>query len=93
MAFRGEMNNGSRAVLLQQRGHQRRVADVAVDEDVIGIGLERGQIGGIARISKLVQIDQLASGLFSRGEPVQNKVRADEAGTSSDKNGSAAVYF
>jgi hypothetical protein len=86
VAFRSEMNDGTRAVLLEQRGDQRGVADVTVGEDVIGIVLKRSEIGGIARVGQLVQVDHFGGRLRSGSKPIQDKVRADESGTAGDEN-------
>ncbi len=53
MGFGGEVRRD--VVAGYDIGHQRRVADVAVDERIPGAIRDRGQIGEVARVGELVQ--------------------------------------
>ena len=83
MRFRRKVHDGAGPVLGQQAGQQYAVADVAVDEDVTWIVVERGQRFQVARVSQLVQIQDSFTTL---DQPVENKIRADEASASGDKD-------
>ena len=82
MAFGGEMHDGARLVLAQQRVNQWSVVDIAVHEYVIRVGVDRRQVVRIAGISQAVEVDD--RGLFP-GKPVQDKVGADKACSAGDE--------
>ncbi len=65
------------------RPHDRvAVTDVAVDEAVARVVLDRAQVVGVAGVGELVQVDDLArSALDSAGESAPDEVGADEAGS------------
>ena len=83
MALGGKVDHRARLVLGQQARDQGRVADVALNEVVAGIGLEAGQRLGIARVGQLVQIENR---LVTLREPVEDEIGADEARAASDEN-------
>jgi hypothetical protein len=60
------MHDGARPVRGQQAVDQGAVADVALDEDVAGIALERREVLGIARVGQRVEIDDGLVGLRSQ---------------------------
>jgi hypothetical protein len=47
------------------------------------VALQRGQVGAVAGVGQLVEVDD---GLIARGQPVEHEVAADEAGAAGDKN-------
>ena len=83
MTFSGEMNDGAWPVLVEQRADECAVADIALHEDMPRVAGQRRKIGGVARISQLVQIEHR---LITARQPIQHEVRADEAGTASHQN-------
>src|SRR5690606_17607866 len=62
------------------------VADIALHEDVARIALQRAQVLQIAGIGQQIQIEY---GLIALGQPVENEIAADEAGTAGDKDHSS----
>ena len=84
MAFSGEVQHGAGAVLGQQGIDQGTVTQVAVHKRMADIALQARQGFGVARIGQFVEVDE---GLVSGVQPVEDKVRADEAGTASHKKG------
>ena len=81
--FRREIDDRPRAVLRQQRRHERAVADVAAHELMPGIAGQRLEVAQVAGVGEQVEIDHRLPG---RGEPVQHEVGADEAGTAGDED-------
>ena len=78
-----EMPDGARLVILQQLVDQGAVADVALHEDVARVFRQRFQGFQVAGVGEGIQVDhRLAGG----GDPVEHKVRADEACAAGDKN-------
>jgi hypothetical protein len=88
MRLGGEVQYRGRLVQLEEAGYERGVADIAMDEGVIGAMSNGSKVLGIARVGKLIQVDQrarLAVGI-GLGKPVEDEVRADKTGPSGDKN-------
>ena len=54
------------------------VAYVAPLEDVVGLRLDVGEVGQVARIGEFVEVDDAVVGIFADEEP--RHVRADEPG-------------
>ena len=83
MAFGGEVDDGPGPIFCQQAGDQRAVADVAMDENMALIALQRSQRFKIARVRQLVEIDDR---LVASRKPVKYKICADKASGASDQN-------
>ena len=81
--FRGEVDDGTRAVRGQQLVDQRAVTDVTLHEDMTGVTDERRQRLAVAGIGQLVEIDD---GLVVLREPVEYEIGADEAGAAGDED-------
>jgi len=81
--FGREIDHRARLVLGQQAVEQRAVADVALDEDVARIVLERGQGLEIAGVGELVEVDDRFVAL---GDPVEDEIGADEAGAAGNQD-------
>jgi hypothetical protein len=77
VALGGKIDDGARAVLVQQPGYQRGIADISLDEDVTRIAAQAGQVLEVAGIGQLVEVEHRFRGA---GEPVQHKITADESG-------------
>jgi hypothetical protein len=84
MRLGGEVEDGGGLVLGEDAGEEGGVGDVAVNEDVAGVGLEVGQVFGIARVGEGVEIDDGVAG----GDGEMNEVRTDEASAPGDEEGS-----
>ncbi len=56
----GEIDDGLDLMLVDQSLHQGSVADVSVDEDVVLVLDELGEVLEVARVGQLVEIDQQA---------------------------------
>ncbi|EKD98666.1 MAG: hypothetical protein ACD_23C00318G0001, partial [uncultured bacterium] len=75
MRLGGKVDHGARLVLCQQASHQGGVANVALHEHVARIALQAGQVVQVASVGELVEVEHR---LVAVGEPVKNKVGADE---------------
>jgi hypothetical protein len=75
MALRSKVQNRPRLVFLQQRPHQRAVADIALHKHMSRIAFNRHQIPAIARVRQQVQIHN--PGLRLRN-PIEHEVGADK---------------
>src|SRR5712672_2330396 len=84
VALRGEVNDGAWRVSFEEAPHQFPVADISVDEHVRRVVLERQEICRIARVGELVHVDDRVRALR---EPVQDEIRAYEAGTACHQDG------
>ncbi len=83
VGFGGEVDDGAGLVFGEQFGDQVEVFDVAFDEDVARIALQRGQVLQVAGVGEGIEVeDRLAGTRY----PVQDKVCADEAGATGDEN-------
>lgn len=78
MRLGGEIDHRTRLMLGQQLLDQRRVGDIAVDEQVLGVAIDGRQALQVARVGQLIQVDDQ---LICLSYPVQDKVSADEAGS------------
>ena len=59
VAFRREVDDGVGRVPGEERSEQRAVQDRAVDEDVVGIFLERCEVIDVACVGERVEVDDL----------------------------------
>jgi hypothetical protein len=83
VALRREMDDRARPVPHQKRVDERTVEDVAVDEGVARVAVERREVLAVAGVGEGVEgDDRLAGG----GDPVEHEVRADEAGAAGDED-------
>ena len=87
VALGGKVHDGAWAVLCQQAVNQRAVADVAMDEGVARVAVQAGQVLAVAGVGQRVQGDDGLCAGVGRGQPVENEVAADEAGTAGDEEG------
>lgn len=78
MRLGGEIDHRTRLMLGQQLLDQRRVGDIAVDEQVLGVAIDGRQALQVARVGQLIQVDDQ---LICLSYPVQDKVGADKAGS------------
>ena len=62
VAFGGEVDHGARPVPGEERVEQRPVEDVALDEAVAGVAVERGQVLAVARVGEGVEVDHRLAG-------------------------------
>src|SRR5712671_5357580 len=82
---RGSQRRSERwRVAFEEAPHQFPVADIPVDEHVRRVVLERQEICRIARVGELVHVDDRVRALR---EPVQDEIRAYEAGTACHQDG------
>jgi len=64
-------------------GDQLGIADAALDEDMPGVVLQAGQVFQIAGVGQVIEVDD---GFVGQGQPVEDKVAANEAGGAGDDN-------
>ncbi len=90
VALGGEVHHRAGLVFGQQAFDQSAVADVALHKGVVGVVLEAGQGFKVACVGEFVEVDD---GLIRLGQPVEDKVGADEAGCAGDENGHGVGLF
>ncbi|MCY1367524.1 hypothetical protein D9M69_544650 [compost metagenome] len=76
VALGGEIHHGAGSMVFQQLVNQCPVANIALHEHMPCVALQGLEIFGVAGIGQLVQIDH---GLATLAQPVNHKVRSDEA--------------
>ena len=64
MAFCSQMDNAVYLIVVHQLEHQLEVADVALHKGVVGLVLDVLEVGQIACISQLVEVDDVILGIF-----------------------------
>ena len=89
MGFRREVDDAIDLLVLHQLVDAVEVADVHPDELVVGFVLDILQIGQVAGVGQLVQVDDSVIGVFVHEEA--NNMAADEAGAAGDDEGSHRV--
>ena len=70
-------------MLGEEFGDEVEVADVALDENVARVALQGGEVLEVAGVGQRVEIDDRLIGL---GQPVEDEVAADEAGSAGDED-------
>ena len=81
VALGGEVHHGIGPVLGQQPRDQVAVADVAVDEDMVGIAVQPTERVQIAGVGQGIQVDDANAA----GNRIEDEVTADETGSAGDK--------
>jgi hypothetical protein len=71
-------------MLCKETVHEFRISYIAADKAVAGIALQGSEVLEVASVGKLIEIDD---GVFLKGDPVEDKIGADESGTASDEDG------
>src|ERR1035437_7651298 len=84
MALGGEVEHCTRAILSEQLRYDRRIANIAFEEDVLPVAAERRQISKVAGVSELVKV---YDGFPDIGNPLDYEVCADKPGAAGNKNG------
>ena len=84
MGLRGEMSDAREFVLVEQAPHQRRIADVALDELDAAIRDQRFEAADIGRVGHGVDDDQPVG--RPRRAPRMHQVLADETRAAGDQN-------
>ena len=82
MALGGEVYDAVDTLCLHEIHHAFKVADVHLDELVVGLGLDVLEVGEVACIGELVEVDDLVVGVFVDEEA--DYVAADETGSACD---------
>ena len=91
MAFGREVDDPVDAVLLKQLTHRFEVADVAPDKSIVGPLLDIPQVGQIARIGQLVEVDDPVIGVFVHEKA--DYVRADKARAARDQDSAFRFHY
>ena len=86
MGLRREVDHAVHLLFLHQGEHALEVADVHLDEPVVGPVLDVLEIREIARVGELVQVDDPVLRIFVHEQP--HDVAADEAGAAGNEDGS-----
>ena len=85
MRLGGEINHGVDGVFREQAGHQHRVADIALHENVARVTGEICEVGRIAGIRQLVEVDEFGQERVAFSETLPDEIRANEAATAGDE--------
>ena len=89
MALGCEVQHCAWLVLCQQLRHQAGVANVALHKHMTWVVFKGFQVGQIARVGELVEVDDL---LVGTAKPGVDKIAADEAGAAGDKDGHFCLF-
>ena len=90
MTFGSEVDDAVDVLVLHQFIHAFKVADVHLDEAVVGLVLNVLQVGKVAGVGQLVEVDDFVFGVFV-DEQADDMV-ADEACTASDDDGAFVCH-
>ena len=82
VAFCSQMDNAVYLIVVHQLEHQLEVADVALHKGVVGLVLDVLEVGQIACISQLVEVDDVILGIFVHEQT--DNVGADKSGAACD---------
>ena len=83
VALGREMDDGARPMGREKAVEQRPVADVAADEHMALVAVERRQVLGVAGVGEGVEVEHR---LVADRQPIEDEVRADEAGAAGDED-------
>ena len=91
MALGGEVYDAVDVFFLHQLVNTIEVTDVHLDELIVRLVLDVLEVGEVAGIGQLVEVDDLVFGIFVDEEA--DDVAADEAGAASDDDGSFRTHI
>jgi hypothetical protein len=57
MGFRREVNHGARAVLCEQLGQKRSIANIALHKAMLRVAFQRLQVGQVACVGQGVEVE------------------------------------
>ena len=83
MALGCEMDNAVDVVFTDYAAHLVEVGDVRLHESVVRLVLDVLEVGEVAGICQLVEVDDMIVGIFVYKEP--HNVRADESGSAGNQ--------
>ena len=83
MRLGGQMDETVELMLLEQLHNEVLVGDVALDEMVVGLAVNVGQILQVAGISQVVEVEDFVLGVLVHEEP--HDVGSDKAGAAGDE--------
>ena len=84
MTFRSQVDNSINMILLHQFQHLFIITDVCLDESIVFLVLNILQVGQVARIGQLVQIDDMILRIFVHEKSYH--MAADKSGTTGDQD-------
>ena len=90
MALGSEVDDAIDMFILHQFIDPFKVADVHLDEAVVGFVLDVLKVGKVTRVGQLVEVDDLIFGIFVHEQA--NHMAADEASTASDDDRSFRTH-
>ena len=85
MRLSGKVYDRVDGMLRQQARHERGVTDVALRENIARIMRAIREVGRVARVGELVEVDQFVQQRVASGQPLPHEVRTDETATASDE--------
>src|SRR6185436_8023551 len=89
VAFRREVDERDRPIRFEHAVDQTLIADISVHELIARVIPDQMQAAGIARVGELVQIDDPRRFV---GQPLQDKICADETCTPCNENPVLALH-
>ena len=84
MAFCRQMDDAVHIIFLHQFQHGIKITDICLDEGIVGLALNVLEVGQVARIGQLVNVDDVILWVFIHEKA--NDMRADEACTAGNDN-------
>ena len=90
MGFRGEVDDAVHVVLGDDFEDRLEVADVGLDEGVVGLVLDVLEVREVARVGQLVQVDDPVVRILVHEQPYD--MVADETGAAGDEDGSTLAH-
>ena len=86
MALGCQVDDAVHVFVLHQLIEGIKVADVHLDETIVGTVLNIFEVGKVARVGQFVEVDNLVFGVLV--DKQADNVATDKSGTASDDNGS-----
>lgn len=81
--FGGKIDDGAGLVLGQELGDEVEITDVALDENMPGITVDRSEVLQVAGVGQRIEIDDFFVRL---SQPVEDKIAADETGAAGNED-------
>ena len=91
VGFGRQVDDAVHPVVGDDPQHRLEIADIGLDEEVVGPVLDVPEVREIARVGELVQVDDPVLRVFVHEQP--HDVAADETGSAGDEDGSTHFHI
>ena len=91
MALGCQVNDAVHVILLEQMAHGFEVADVGLDKGVVGLVLNVLEVGQVAGVGELVEINDLVVRVFV--DKKSDYMAADKSGPAGDNDMTFKFHF